>query len=297
MIRVVHRLLSIGHLSGHCLVLFFSLALFGASALVASADEGFEPVGAGPPLTAETRSRLFEEALHVLGGSTNVISRWSSDIRFAVLGGEVGDAANVARATIESIAVEAGLELVHIDHDPGILESELVAARRSVDHRLAVCDRNAPAVCANFIVMLADIRSMRDLADAIPLRAVYKRSIDSRFDRSSVTHCFFVPFQNVRREIVRAFVFVDKDLSPAMLSTCLNEEMYQSFGLFNDVSGSRFFSFDNRVVPKQITFFDKALLASVYHPDVRTGAPAFAVVQRFLDSVASEPGIAAGDAH
>ena len=45
------------------------------------------------------------------------------------------------------------------------------------------------------------------------------------------------------RRISLAVVYVRSDLDPSMLETCLQEEIYQSFGLFGDYTGSTLFSF------------------------------------------------------
>ena len=85
--------------------------------------------------------------------------------------------------------------------------------------------------------------------------------------------------------IRQGFVYVRSDLGEAMTRTCLQEELYQTFGLFNDASGSNWFSFNNRVEPKSITAMDKLLLQTLYSPEFRPGAPAYVVVRQFLKNL------------
>ena len=147
---------------------------------------------------------------------------------------------------------------------------------------LSICEAggDAQAECANLVVVITDIQTMRELATAIPLRQVYQRSV-----AASSPYCFFAPFVNGGMTIRQSFVFVRDDLDDAMKRTCLQEEIYQSFGLFNDVSGSTWFSFNNKVEPKSITAMDKLLLKTVYSKDFGPGMPAYVVVRKFLEAL------------
>ena len=247
----------------------------GGASLEAAADELAEAGTTLPTLTPSARSRVVDEAIDILGGFTNVVSRWNAPIRFAVIGGTAGGGAETARTTIADVTAQSALPLVSIEAEEEV-EAYLAARRRASADALSACDRRGR--CANFIVLIAELAAMRELAEVIPLREVYRRSLEV----DGEVHCFFAPFLNRRREIVRAFVFVQADLPPALRNTCLVEEIYQSFGLFGDVTGSRHFSFDNRVKPKRVTAFDRALLASLYAPGIGPGSPVFAVLDRFV---------------
>ena len=83
-------------------------------------------------------------------------------------------------------------------------------------------------------------------------------------------------------------MFVSSDLAEPMLRTCLQEEIYQSFGLFNDFSGSNYFSFNNIVAPKSITHYDRTLLTSIYDPAFQPGTPVFRVTARFMELLGYE---------
>ena len=90
-------------------------------------------------------------------------------------------------------------------------------------------------------------------------------------------------------EIRQALVFVRNDLSQDMVRTCLQEEIYQSFGMFNDFTGSRYYSFNNRIEPKVITRYDRALLETIYDSGFRQGAPVFMVVKKLMEKLGLDP--------
>jgi len=254
---------------------------------------GAQAAPAPGALTPAERARVHEEAADILGGYSNVVSRWDGPIRSLVIGGRDGDAARVARETLAEVVAQTSLAHLPLHRATTDVAPYVDAIRREPDYRFAsACEPPARTVCANFVVLISDLAAVRELADAVPLRAVYRRSLDEagrREEPDDDVHCFFAPFQDAGREIVRAFVFVQASLPRDMLRTCLQEEIYQSFGLFSDVSGSRFFSFDNRVEPKRITAFDRALLASVYAPEGRPGEPVFVTIARFAGRLDAMP--------
>lgn len=272
-------------------ILAASVAVGGATSVAASfagvraAYADTDPA-ALPHLDEREREQVYAEALHVLGGNVNVVSKWTAEIRYALLAGREPVARRILQDTMLDVAVQTGLRARAVRPEDSRASTQLAAIERDSSYRLAVCDVREPSLCANFFVVVTDLDTMRGLAGAVPLRDVYRSSLQE----DGSVHCFFSPRQNARREIVGAFVFVQDKLSPEMLRTCLHEEIYQSFGLFNDISGSQFFSFDNRVEPKRITAFDRALLASVYDPDVKPGAPVFAVAERFMQRIQAAAG-------
>ena len=122
---------------------------------------------------------------------------------------------------------------------------------------------------------------MRELAQAIPIHPHIVYFIDAHPDMP----CLYAPFHTGRQKISQALVLIRNDLDSAMQQTCLQEEIYQALGLFNDYSGSTLFSFNNVVAPKRITAYDKALLAALYDPRVKSGYPVNFVAQIFLEYV------------
>lgn len=229
-------------------------------------------------LSPTEQTQLYDEVLHVLGGNANIISRWVGDVRFASAGEASADVHAMALKTVQAVAKDARLKVVPIQHEVRSSTEYLLAVEKTAPSDLALCDRSNGESCANLVVLFSEGETMRKLADAIPLRSLYAKALD----RTTDIPCFFSPFIDARMVIRQAFVYVRKDLSPEMLRTCLQEEIYQSFGLFNDVSESKFFSFNNVVEPKSITDYDRMLLRQVYDPEHKPGAPVFAVVMRMM---------------
>jgi len=275
-------------------------------------------LAASAPLTKDQEGQVYDEAVHILGGNANVISKWVDDIRLAVIGeaqidmslppatrksttgknrpssepsqetalqGPAVPSAKLAYDILTDIAVQTDLNLRFVQTGIRDARDYLTVIEQNPAYQLAACAVNDQSVCANFVVLFSDASTMQQLARAIPLRPVYQ----SALERSNDVPCFFAPFQTRSLEIAQAFVFVREDLSAAMLRTCLQEEIYQSFGLFNDFSRSAYFSFNNVVEPKEITDYDRALLASVYDPEFKPGAPVFRVIKRFMENLGIDP--------
>jgi len=238
-----------------------------------------------PVLSKAEEGQLYDQAVHILGGNANVISRWVDPVRLAVIGPPNEQSNAQAQTIISEIAVQTGLHWSSIKHDVRDANAYHVRLRNTDELDLSVCDTRAAEDCANFVVLFASVDNIKEIAAALPLRRVYQRSLDE----NDAVLCFFAPFQTSRQEIRQAFVYVNDELSQDMLNTCLQEEIYQSFGLFNDFTDSTFFSFNNRVEPKSITEYDRALLASVYDPSLKPGAPVFAVMERLMKRLAIDP--------
>lgn len=236
-------------------------------------------------LSKSEEGQLYDEAVHILGGNANVISRWVDPVRLAVINAPNDQSDAYAQTITSEIAVQTELNWSLIEHD--VRDADVYHARllKSDDLDLSLCDSNKVDECANLVVLFGSVADIKRIAAALPLRAVYQRSLDE----SDNVLCFFAPFLTSSQEIRKAFVYVNRELSQEMLNTCLQEEIYQSFGLFNDYTDSKFFSFNNREEPKSITKFDKALLASVYDPSLKAGAPVFAVMERLINRLGINP--------
>lgn len=249
-------------------------------------SESIEPQA----ITRAQRMQVHDEAVHILGGNVNVISRWVSDIRFHVVGTEWFR--RQATLTLEEVASVAGLKLLPSAKEPDTAEGYLALLESTPAVQLSSCDTQQQQAalsegntCANFIVVQTSNTMMQKMSEAIPLRKVYQDS----FAGAQSVSCFFAPFVGSRQFIHQAFVYVSDDLDDAMLQTCLHEEIYQSFGLFNDYTDSVYFSFNNKVEPKSITGYDRELLKTVYHPDFAPGTPVFRVLERFMDVLELDP--------
>ncbi len=120
---------------------------------------------------------------------------------------------------------------------------------------------------------------MANIALSLPLKPVFQQATAQK----DSIHCFFSPTVTSNFEITHSIVWVRDDLDVPMLNTCLQEEIYQSFGLFNDFSNSQFYSFNNIVAPKDITSFDKQLLASLYDAAFSPGSSILPIARQLSD--------------
>jgi len=256
-----------------------------------------------PSLLEKSEHRqVFDEAVHILGGNVNVISQWIGPVRLAVIGNVAGEqsiggdntaaiddkrgsAADYAHSVIGEIAVLTGLILDTATDSYMNAETYLAAINRSRKFTLSDCLNDQDSRCANFFVVFAELEEMEAIARAIPMRPVYQKA----FANPDAIRCFFSPFQTGYLEIRQALVFVRNDLTREMIFTCLQEEIYQSFGMFNDYTNSKYYSFNNRIEPKAITRYDRALLATIYDPEFGPGAPVFAVVKRLMERLGLDP--------
>lgn len=224
------------------------------------------------------QAKVLEEAVQILGGNANVIVRWNAKVTFAVVGGDTA-AQETAREVISEVSKLTAIPVELLEHRISDVSRYLDAVTATPEFQLDVCAVESESTCSNFVLVFTDNQTMLALAEALPMRSLYASSLHEAIARSEPIPCFFSPFQVRNAEILQALVYVNESLSNDMLSTCVYEEIYQSFGLFADVTDSAFYSFDNRVIPKKITDYDKALLSAVYDASLSPGAPVFAVLK------------------
>ncbi len=257
------------------LLLVVSVCAGGAAV---GAEDNEQPLSRSelPQLTLSPveQGRVWDQAIHILGGNANVISRWVGEVRYSL----VGDAhlAPLVASTLAQIGSITGLVVRSAAPQYEDPQRYADALAQMNDGGLMPCV--VVTECANFVVIVAGVNQMKEIASTIGLRRVYRRALD---DEKKVL-CFFAPYQSAST-IRQALVFVRSDQPKAMLHTCILEEIYQSFGLFNDYSDSEYFSFNNRVEPKAITPYDQHLLQVVYQ--FSPGAPAFAVVKQLMKNL------------
>jgi len=226
-------------------------------------------------LSDAQRVQVYDEAVHILGGNANVISRWSGDINYHIIGSTEFQEATIK--TLSDVAATTKLKALRVESDASST-TDFIEQQKT--HQCGTSsDNNSNNRCANFVVVQSSRENMVALAAAIPLRKVYQRALASE----DPIRCFFAPLVSSRQIIEQAYVYVSDDLPQDMIQTCLNEEIYQSLGLFNDFSGANYFSFNNVVEPKEITDYDRKLLATLYDPKFKPGTPVFRVMKRYMN--------------
>lgn len=233
-------------------------------------------------MDAAEQKILAEQAIRILGGNGNVIARWNRPVRLGLVGFTDEQSDRFARSTLNEIGQITGLNTAVSSWRHDKSNDYLVELNASPAYALAHCATGVTD-CANLVVIMTSPEQMQRIARAIPLREIYQESLKGE----TTPKCFFAPFQRAYVDIVQAVVFISAGQSSEMTQTCLNEEIYQSFGMFSDVTGSRYFSFDNREEPKSITCYDKLLLQSIYSKQFQAGAPAFRVVLEFMKQAQS----------
>lgn len=211
--------------------------------------------------------QLDVESIHILGGFRNPIVRWSSTVNFAIVGNIRPSTIQKITAIFNEISLMTGIRYHQVDHALSKPDRYLEAIGGSQQPHLTLCGRSASNNCANFVVLVVNQELMHNIALSLPLKPVYQQATA----RKDNIHCFFSPTVTSSFEITHSIVWVRNDLEVPMLDTCLQEEIYQSFGLFNDYSNSHYYSFNNVVAPKKITAFDKQLLTSLYDAGFSTG--------------------------
>lgn len=224
-------------------------------------------------------SRLMAESLHILGGVRNRVPRWNDSIRLAIVGVSDAGTTEYIKSLVSLISLYTGLDYKVLRHSYADARQYLVAVTQSPRYDLALCNGYQTLECANFIIIVSSQSTMHQIARSLPMRSVYQTATAGH----EQVACFFSPGVSANFEIKRSVVFVNSELDRQMLRTCLQEEVFQSFGLFNDYSDSKYFSFNNIIDVKYLTRFDKILLTSLYDKSNPTGSMARALAQEVVN--------------
>ncbi|OED37125.1 hypothetical protein AB833_24545 [Chromatiales bacterium (ex Bugula neritina AB1)] len=211
------------------------------------------------------KAQLAAETIHILGGIRSRVPRWNDTVRMAIIGGTASIDNAIVRSLTNELSLYSGINIEILQHNIADAKLYLYEISNSARYAPSICDRHNQRKCANFVVIISSQSDMNRIARAYPMRPIYQKATNSK----EQVHCFFSPGIAPNFEIKRGIVFVNNNLDDQMRQTCLQEEIYQSFGLFNDYTNSTYYSFNNMVEVKKITRFDKMLLSSLYdraHP-------------------------------
>jgi len=234
---------------------------------------------------ASADKRLHNESVHVLGGARTPVARWYRQVNVALVGEFTATATQKIHSVLDEISLLTGIHYQLVSPDIESVSDYADALKKSEPYDMSLCDTGVPQNCANFVIVMSSREDMSAIAESFPLRPVFQKALqrDTAYKGTDETLCFFSPGIARYTEIVSSFVYVDSALDTSMQLTCLQEEIYQSFGLFGDYSESRYFSFNNMVEPKVITPFDKRLLSSLYDLAFPQGTMASVVAQQLAD--------------
>lgn len=183
--------------------------------------------------------------------------------------------------TVQEIGLLTDLDSTVLDATTITPDAYVELSKAGGNYDFSICESDDADNCANLVILISDVETAREVANSIPLRDVYQRATAI----GKNPYCFFAPFITGSMQIRQAFIYIREDLDDAMKRTCVQEEIFQAFGLFNDATDSKWFSFNNKVEPKQITEFDRLLLKTVYSSDFRPGFPVYVVVRKFLQEL------------
>ncbi len=228
---------------------------------------------------AAVTHQFFAETLHILGGTPTRVPRWTAPINMAIVGPTTEATRSRLNSLIAQLSLYTGLPIRLLAPRYSTATAYLKAITETPPHDLSACSVEPPPVCANFVVIVSTQQDMAGIADRLPLRPVFRDAAAG----SGTLYCFFSPGISRGIEIVRSVVFINSMLNEAMQNTCLQEEITQSLGLFNDYSDSVFYSFNNLVIQKTLTVNDKHLLSSLYDQEFPVGTLATSIARQVVD--------------
>lgn len=183
------------------------------------------------------------------------LTRWEQPVRYAVVGTD-SDRAQVDRL-MTRIAGLTGLDIA-----------------------------GAPESASNFIVMLLseeERRAMRRLAPDMRSRQFFDTLFSSIFDCGALAD-----WSMKDPEIRQVLVYLHDDLDGLYRRLCLQEEISQSFGLFNDDPSVRPSIFNDDDEFALLTRHDEYLLRILYDPRLNPGMSAdeaMPIVRRIIDEI------------
>lgn len=166
------------------------------------------------------------------------LTRWQGPVRYAVLGTD--DDQEQVDELMERIARLTGLDILR-----------------------------APEADANFVILLLDDRERRAARKAFPdrdSRAFFDRFVQAVFDCGAIAD-----WSDDEPEITKALIYLHGDLQGLYRRLCFQEEISQSFGLFNDDPTVRPSIFNDDDEFALLTAHDEYLLRILYDPRLKVG--------------------------
>lgn len=245
------------------------------------------------PVRAQSADALAELFARIAGrpeysrSGTIGVHKWQKTVRYAVIGET--RAAMVPRIDSHMALIRSltGLPIERIAPDGGQDAAERIFARGQgrfrVDAPTTAHDdaQRTPVVTftnaggavhwrGTFFIFVGRRQEMaaliRDFAEESP-------NLAQRVATGAVNCAAVLHFAIARHAIATAFVFLPTDMDGRRIERCVEEEITQSFGLMNDVRGSRLtlFDDDDRQGKTRLTEIDKLFLRVLYDPRIQPG--------------------------
>lgn len=249
--------------------------------------------GGSPPARAQSLDTLADLFVRIAGqpeysstGTTGV-HKWQKTVRYVVLGetrGTMGPRIDSHMALMRSLT---GLPIERIGPDGG-----QDAAERIFAHGLGRFEISAPTTArddparmpvvgfanaggvvrwrGNFFIFVGRRQEMVALARGFSAEGP---TLAQRLEMGAVSCTSVLHFATAEHAIGTAFVLLPTDMEAWRVERCVEEEITQSFGLMNDVRGSRLTLFDDdlRQRKTRLTDIDKLFLRALYNPRIRPG--------------------------
>ena len=228
--------------------------------------------------------------------------RWERPIRYAVMSREPSDMAERAPQVLEEFAAIAGVPVEASEilswNDPSVIPEgnfttgdgfrghiQRVRGEDSDDdpHFVATWGSGDDLVRAEAtLIVLVDDREtlVAQLAGGDRHTEARRRDLaDGRLD------CLFFLHENRRFHIVLGLVLLNTRLDSRKQTACVNEELFQVFGLLNDVSESplTMLDQDSYAETSAPTRYDRLMLRLLYHPRMEPGLDHYRARRRAIE--------------
>ncbi len=218
---------------------------------------------------------------------TDGVQKWQKTVRYVVLGetravmgpridGHMALIRTLTGLSIERIAPEGGQDAAERIFARGLGQFHVSAPATAHDDfaRMPVVSfANAGGTVrwrGNFFVFVGRREEMVALTRGF---AAERPDLAERIGMGAVSCAAVLHFATAEHAIATAFVFIPTDMAAWRVERCVEEEITQSFGLMNDVRGSRLTLFDDdlRQRKTRLTEIDKLFLRALYDPRIRPG--------------------------
>jgi hypothetical protein len=249
--------------------------------------------GGSSPARAQSLDTLADLFVRIAGqpeysrtGTTGV-HKWQKTVRYVVLGETRAAMAPRIDSHMTLMRSLSGLTIERVEPDGGQAAAERIFAsglgRFQVSAPTTARDEPArmPAVTfsnaggavrwrGNFFIFVGRRQEMAALARGF---GAERPDLADRIEMGAVSCTAVLHFATAEHAIATAFVLLPTDMDAWRVERCVEEEITQSFGLMNDVRGSRLTLFDDdlRQRKTRLTEIDKLFLRALYDPRIRPG--------------------------
>lgn len=245
------------------------------------------------PARAQSDDALADLFVRIAGrpeysrSGTSGVHTWQKPVRYAVIGearaalgpridSHMALMRSLSGLPIEAVAPDGGLDAAARIFARGIGRFHVSApatAREDAASVPVVTFINAGGSVrwrGNFFMFVSRRQEMVALTRGFGADAP---DLARRIESGAVNCAAVLHFAPVESAIATAFVFLPTDMEMRWVERCIEEEITQSFGLMNDVRGSRLTLFDDdlRQGKTRLTETDRLFLRVLYDPRMRPG--------------------------